>query len=107
MFVSTAYAMAPPPGAEGSTMESIMSFFPLILLVAIFYFFLFRPQQKKQKELQQLVDGLKEGDSILTTGGLYGTVTKVKDEVITLQVAEGVRVKVNRHYVVSLKNVVE
>jgi len=104
IFVGTAYAMAAPPGAEATTFDTIMSFFPLLILLGIFYFFLFRPQQKKQKETRQMLESLKEGDSILTQGGIYGTVAKIKDDVITLTVAEGVKIKVNRVYVTGIKS---
>jgi preprotein translocase subunit YajC len=104
MFVGTAYAIAAPPGAEVTTFDTIMSFFPLLILLGIFYFFLFRPQQKKQKETRAMLENLKEGDSIMTQGGIYGTVAKIKDEVITLTVAENVKIKVNRAYVTGLKN---
>lgn len=107
IFGGVAYAMAPPPGAEVTTFDTIMSFAPLVLLVAIFYFLLFRPQQKKQQDTRKMVENLKEGDSILTTGGVYGTISKIKDDVLTLQVAEGVKVKVNRAYVVGLKSASE
>lgn len=95
--------MAPPPGADVTMFDTMMSFAPLVLLVAIFYFLLFRPQQKKQQDARKMIENLKEGDSILTTGGVYGTISKIKDDVLTLQVAEGVKIKVNRAYVVGLK----
>ncbi len=107
MFNNVAYAMSAPPGAEQSNIDVFMSFFPLLLLVAIFYFFLLRPQQKKQKENREMMTALKEGDSIITVGGLYGTISKVKDDVLTIQVAENVKVRVNRFYVAGLKDTVE
>lgn len=107
IFGGVAYAMAPPPGAEVTTFDTIMSFAPLVLLVAIFYFLLFRPQQKKQQDTRKMIEGLKEGDSVLTQGGVYGTISKMKDDVLTLQVAEGVKLKVNRAYVVGLKSASE
>jgi len=107
MFDSVAYAMSAPPGAEQSSFDIFMSFFPLLLLVAIFYFFLFRPQQKKQKETREMIANIKEGDNVMTLGGMYGSVVKVKDDVITLQVAENVRVKVNRYYLAGLKEILD
>jgi len=67
---------------------------PLIVLFAIFYFLLIRPQQKKAKEHQATLDGLKSGDTIITNGGLYGTIMKIEDHVVTLQCSDKVRVKV-------------
>ncbi|MBI3793538.1 MAG: preprotein translocase subunit YajC [Nitrospinae bacterium] len=104
MFVGTAYAMAAPPGAEVTTFDTIMSFFPLIILMGIFYFFLFRPQQKKQKAIRETLESLKEGDSVITQGGIFGSIVKIKDDVVTLQIAEGVRVKIGRGYIVGLRS---
>ena len=105
IFDGVAYAMAPPPGAtDVGIFETIMNFAPLILLVAIFYFLIFRPQQKKQKDVRKMIENLKEGDSVLTQGGIYGTISKIKDDVLTLQVADGVKIKVSRSYVVGLKS---
>jgi preprotein translocase subunit YajC len=67
---------------------------PLIVLFAIFYFLLIRPQQKKSKEHQSTLDALKAGDTIITNGGLYGTIMKIDDHVVTLQCSDKVRVKV-------------
>lgn len=107
MFYDVAYAMAPPPDADVTTFDTIMNFMPLVILLLIFYFLLIRPQHKKQKELKDMVANLKEGDRIVTQGGLIGTVKKVKDSEITLEVANDVRVKINRSYVASMvtKNV--
>jgi len=101
--LGVAYAMAPPPGAEPGPLDAIMSFAPLIILVVIFYFFLFRPQQKKRQETQEMISSIKEGDNILTSGGIYGTVVKVKEDTLTLQVADNVKIKINRNYVSSRK----
>lgn len=103
MFSGTAYAMAPPPGSEPSGFDMVMSFAPLIILVFIFYFLIIRPQNKKQQETKEMIGNLKEGDNIMTSGGLMGTITKVKDDIITLKVAEDVKVKINKTYVASLK----
>lgn len=70
---------------------------PLILMFVIFYFLLIRPQQKKQKQHREMVTSLKKGDRVMTTGGLYGRVTGLTDTVVTLEIAEKVRVKVARN----------
>ncbi len=101
-MVNEAYAMAPPSGGSGP--ESLfMSFLPIIAMFAIFYFLLIRPQSKKQKEHKTMLENLKEGDSVLTTGGIYGTIAKIKEDVITLQIAENVKIKISRGYVASMK----
>jgi preprotein translocase subunit YajC len=66
---------------------------PLILMFAIFYFLLIRPQQKKQKAHRQLLGDLKKGDRVITSGGLYGRITGLTDTVVTLEISEKVRVK--------------
>ncbi len=107
MFDNIAWAMTPPPNADASPFDVFMGFAPLVLVVFIFYFLIFRPQQKKQKETREMIAGLKEGDNVMTLGGIYGTIVKVKDDVLTVQVAEDVKIKVNRHYVAGHKDNVE
>jgi preprotein translocase subunit YajC len=71
-----------------------MAFLPLILLFAVFYFLLIRPQQKRAKTHKQFIENLKKGDRVVTSGGMYGTITGVTDDSVTVEVAEKVRVKV-------------
>ena len=76
-------------------MEAFGQFLPLILIFGIMYFLLIRPQQKKMKDHQQMVEGLRRGDQVVTQGGLIGKVAKVKDEgEIEVELAEGVKVRV-------------
>ena len=78
-------------------MEGFGQFLPLILIFAIMYFLLIRPQQKKMKEHQAMVDALRRGDQVVTQGGLIGKVSKVKeDNEIEVEIAEGVKVRVVR-----------
>ena len=107
MFVDNAWAMSPPPNANATVFDVFMGYAPLILVVIIFYFLIFRPQQKKQQETRDMIAGLKEGDSVMTTGGIYGTVAKIKDDIIVLQLAENVKIKINRNYVAGNKDRVE
>jgi len=67
-------------------------FLPLIVIFGIFYFMLIRPQQKKQKEHQKLLDSVKKGDKVVTIGGMIGIVSSVKDNVITVKVADNVKI---------------
>ncbi len=94
-FESIVYAQG-PGGAQASP---FISFVPLILIVAVFWFFLIRPHQKKQKEHQQMVSNLKKGDRIVTTGGIFGTVIKVGDDRMTVEIADKVRVQLERNQV--------
>jgi preprotein translocase subunit YajC len=93
MFDQIVYAMA--PGGEGGT-QGFGMFLPLILLFGIFYFLMIRPQQKRQKEHKALLSNLRKGDQVITAGGLYGRITGLTDAVVTLEIAEKVRVKVAR-----------
>jgi preprotein translocase subunit YajC len=75
---------------------------PIILMLGIMWFFLIRPQQKKQKEHRAMIDNLKKGDRIVTSGGLIGKVTGVSEATLTVEIADRVRVKVNRGSVAGL-----
>jgi preprotein translocase subunit YajC len=90
--VNLAYAMG-NQAASGQSGQ-IMAFLPLILLFAVFYFLLIRPQQKRAKTHKQFMENLKKGDKVVTSGGLYGTITGVTDDAVTIEIAEKVRVKI-------------
>lgn len=79
-----------------------MSFLPIILIFAIFYFLLIRPQQKRAKDHRALLSSLKVGDQVLTSGGIYGRVTGLRDDVITLEISDKVRVKVSRGHIAGV-----
>jgi preprotein translocase subunit YajC len=78
-----------------------MSFLPLVLIFVVFYFLLIRPQQKKAKEHQDFIANLKKGDEVLTSGGLQGKITGLTDRVATLEIADNVRVKIARSYILG------
>ena len=83
-------------------------FVPLILIFAIMYFLLIRPQQKKLKEHQKMVEALRRGDQVITQGGLIGKVTKVKDDnEIEVELAEGVKVRVVQSTIINVINKTE
>ena len=92
-MIGIAYAQggATPPAGSG-----FASFIPPILIFVIFYFLLIRPQQKKAKEHQAFLGSLKKGDEVVTSGGIHGRITGLTDAVVTMEIAEGVRIKVNR-----------
>jgi preprotein translocase subunit YajC len=77
-------------------MDAIGQFLPLILIFAIMYFLLIRPQQKKMKEHQNMVAGLRRGDQVVTQGGVIGKVSNVADDEVKLEIADGVKVRVVR-----------
>jgi preprotein translocase subunit YajC len=93
MFATPAYAQA----AGGGAGSAFAQFIPLLLIFAIMYFLLIRPQQKKVKEHRAMVEALRRGDQVVTQGGLIGKVSKVKDDnELEIELAEGVRVRVVR-----------
>jgi len=93
MFVSPAYAQA----AGGASGFDITFFLPLVLIFAVFYFLLIRPQQKKVKDHRAMVSALRRGDKVVTSGGIIGTISRVVDEnEVLLEIADDVRVRVLR-----------
>ncbi|MEQ8923542.1 MAG: preprotein translocase subunit YajC [Roseovarius confluentis] len=103
MFVTPAYAQA-AGGAGGA----FASFLPLILIFLIMYFLLIRPQQKKVKEHQAMVEALRRGDQVVTAGGLVGKVTKVRDDgEVEVEIATGVNVRVVKHTITQVRSKTE
>ena len=74
----------------------IMTFLPLILIILVFYFFMIRPQMKKQKDLRSFRESVKKGDKVITTGGIYGKITDIKENVIVVDVGDNVRLKIDK-----------
>jgi len=98
-FISDAMA----EGAAGAPPEGgLLGFIPLILIFVIFYFLIIRPQVKRAKEHKKLTESVSKGDEVVTGGGLLGKVTDVNDNFVTLEIAEGTEVKVQRQSVASL-----
>ena len=89
-----AYAAGPAAGTGGGA--GIASFIPLILIFVVFYFLLIRPQQKQAKQHQQFLSDLKNGNKVVTKGGIHGTITGMTDSVITVEIADNVRIKLSR-----------
>jgi preprotein translocase subunit YajC len=97
-----AYAMGTgSPGGQGG---GLGAFIPLILMFAIFYFLLIRPQQKKAKQHKAMVSSLRKGDRIVSSGGLHGVVTGLADDVVTVEIAPKIRVKVSRGSIAVVLN---
>ena len=94
--------MAPPPG-QGQA-NPWMQFLPLVLIFGIFYFLLIRPARKRQKAVQQMLEELKSGDRIVTSGGLLGTVVEVDRTTVQVRIADNVKVKVTKSAVVGLQD---
>lgn len=104
-MVGIAFAMGAPAGgaaAQSGGMAAFMNIVPLIFMFAIFYFLLIRPQQKKAKEHRAMLDALKVGDSVKTAAGIHGKVAAIEDQVITLEIATGVKIKVDKPFVTTV-----
>jgi len=95
-FISPAYAQA------GGQPNALLSMAPLILMFAVLYFLMIRPQQKKVKEHREMVGALKKGDEVVTTGGIVGSVTGVGDAYVTVRIDENVEVNLQRQAVAAL-----
>ncbi len=99
MFISNAYAQAAAPAGAGG---GLMSFLPIILMFVVLYFLMIRPQMKRQKEQKAMIDALAKGDEVVTAGGLVGKLTKVGDVYVTLEVAEGTEIVLQKASVTML-----
>jgi len=98
MLISNAYAEAAAP-AQGA---GIVDFLPLIVLVAVFYFFIVRPQSKRAKEQQAMIEALQRGDEVVTAGGEVGRVSKVYEQYVGVELAENVEVTVQKSAIQSV-----
>ena len=83
----------------GNTMSLINALWPFVLMGGIFYFMLYKPQKKEQQRRQDLLNGLKKGDRIITIGGIYGTITDISEKKVVVEVAEGVEMTFSRNAV--------
>ncbi len=102
MFISSAFAQTAPAAAGGDMTSSVMSMLPLLLMFAVLYFVMIRPQMKRQKEHKSMLEALAKGDEIATAGGMLGRVTKLGDSFLTVEVAQGVEVQLQRSAVVQV-----
>ena len=93
-------AMAPPPAG----VNPIVAFLPYILIAAVFYFVLIRPMKSRQQKVQQFLEALKVGDRVVTSGGIYGSITRVDKERLHLQIADKVRIEISRNAVVGYQD---
>ena len=104
--LNLAFAPAPEGAPDDGTHTMVLMIF-YGGLFAVLYFFLIRPQTKKTREIQDMQEGLGKGDAVVTSGGIFGTVYKIKDDVVTLQIADDVRVKVQRSAVLEMNKKIE
>jgi preprotein translocase subunit YajC len=102
-LVDTAHAMGAPPTDGGGGGSAILGMLPFILMFLVLYLLILRPQIKKQKTHQKMIDELKKGDQVVTSGGIHGVVVNIKDDVVVLKIAENVKVDLARSAVSSVK----
>jgi preprotein translocase subunit YajC len=91
---------AKPAGQQGSP-NMITGLLPLLLVFVVFYFFMIRPQMRKQKELTSYRNAISKGDKIVTTGGIYGKVVEVSDNFVTIEIANDVRIRVDKNAILK------
>ncbi len=87
---------------EAQGAAKIISFLPFVLVFLVFYFLLIRPQQKRQKEANDMLSKLAKGDNIITTGGIFGSIEKVKEDRLTLKISDNVRIEVMKNAVTNV-----
>jgi preprotein translocase subunit YajC len=96
VLISPAWAQAPAAAPQGGGIESMLL---ILAMFAVLYFLMIRPQMKRAKEHKTMVEGLQKGDEVITAGGILGRITKVDDQYVTVSLAEGVEVQMQRHAV--------
>jgi preprotein translocase subunit YajC len=99
LVIAPAYAQSAPAGPFGS---DLVSFLPMVAIFVVFYFLLIRPQQKKAKEAKAMMEALQKGDEIVTAGGVLGRISKLGDQYLTIEIAPGTEVMVQRGAVAQL-----
>ncbi len=90
------FLMGQPAGGTTGQSNALVTFLPLLLVFVVFYFFMIRPQMKKQKEMNNYRNSLKKGDRVVTTGGIYGKISEVKDNYVMLEVGGDLKLKVDK-----------
>ena len=104
MFISSAFAQTAPAAAAGGgdMLSQLTGMLPLVLMFVVLYFVMIRPQMKRQKEHRAMIDALSKGDEVATAGGILGTVTRLSEGVLYIQIAQGVEVQIQRSAVAQV-----
>ena len=102
MFISEAFAQAPAAATGGDAMSTMTSLLPLVLMFVVLYFIMIRPQMKRQKEAKAMIDALAKGDEVVISGGVIGKIAKLGDTFLSVEVASGVELQVQRSAVVQV-----
>lgn len=87
--------------SQAKSPNPLTSLLPLFLIIIVFYFFMIRPQMKRQKELKNYRNTLQKNDKIITTGGIYGKITDIKDMTVTVEISDNVRIKVDKNAILK------
>ncbi len=106
MFISSAFAQTAPAaavaGGSGDMMSTLTGMLPLVLMFVVLYFVMIRPQMKKQKDHRAMIDALTKGDEVATAGGLLGKVTRLSESYVSLELAPGIEVQLQRQAIVQV-----
>jgi len=100
-LASIAWAQGTSGGSGGG--NTLLSLVPFVLIFIIFYFLLILPQQKRQKKLRTMLEALKKGDKVITSSGMWGTVTNLGKDSVTLQISDNAKVKIQRDHIARLR----
>lgn len=102
-FISSAFAQTAPAAAGGEGfMGSLQTFLPLVLMFAVLYFVMIRPQMRRQKETKAMLAALAKGDEVVTAGGIMGTITSLNDSIVTLEIAPNIEIQIQRFAVAQV-----
>lgn len=104
MYKMASVAWAQGTAGGGGAGNALLSLVPFVLIFIIFYFLLILPQQRRQKKLREMLNALKKGDKVVTTGGIWGTVTNLGKETVTLQIADNTKIKIQRDHIARLRS---
>src|SRR5918995_828736 len=104
MMLMESVAWAQGTGGSGSGSGTILSLVPFILIFVIFYFMLILPQQKKQKQQKAMMESLKKGDKVITSSGIWGTVTNLGKDTVTLQISDNTKIKMQREFIARVRS---
>jgi preprotein translocase subunit YajC len=102
VFISNAYAQTAGTAADAGIMGNLTTFLPLVLMFVVMYFLMIRPQQKRAKEQKSMMDALAKGDEVITAGGILGKVAKVNDSYVTVEIAAGTEIVVQKASITTL-----
>ncbi len=103
-LISTAHALGGGPSDGGQQPNPITALLPFALMFLVLYLLILRPQMKKQRNQQRMIDELEKNDQIVTSGGIHGTILNIKDDILVVKIADNVKIEVSRAAVSRVKN---